>query len=105
MSHSALIMSFETLFDPRRAGDMDADVGFRFARASYVVSIRDGRISVQRREPHHVDAIFTGEPTNIVAVIHGRVDPALVGVTIDGDAAVAKRFAGLFPLPAKVGES
>jgi DNA-binding HxlR family transcriptional regulator len=105
MSHASRIMSFETLFDADRAGDMDAEVGFSFGKASYVVSVRNRKITVQRREPEDVDAMFIGRSTDLLAVIHGGVDPALAAVTIEGDAAIAKRFAGLFPLPAKVGGS
>jgi len=105
MSHSALMMSFETLFDPSRADGMDARVGFRFGKTGYIATVRDRAISVERREPEGVEAMFSGSPTSLVAVIHGQVDPELVGVEIDGDAAIAERFKTLFPLPAKVGES
>ena len=101
MSHSALMMSFETLFDPGRAGDMDARVGFRFGTIGYVATVRDRAITVDRREPVGVDATFVGPPTSIVAVIHGGAEPELLDVAIEGDKAVASRFATLFPLPPK----
>jgi DNA-binding HxlR family transcriptional regulator len=102
MSHSALMMSFETLFDPDRAGDLDARFGFRFGKSAYVVTVRDRSLAVKRCEPDAVDATFTGTPTNMVAVIHGKVAPDLVDVRIEGDLELAERFAKLFPLPEKV---
>lgn len=102
MSHAALMMSFETLFDPARAGDMDARVGFRFGKIGYVATVADGRIRVERREPGDVDATFVGTPTNVLAVIHGGAQPVEANVAIEGDLALARRFATLFPLPEKV---
>lgn len=101
MSHASLMMSFETLFDPALAGDMNARVGFRFGKVGYVATVRDRTIAVERREPDDVDATFIGAPTNAVAVIHGKAPPEQVGVTIEGDRQVAERFTGLFPLPEK----
>lgn len=100
MSHVALMMSFQTLFDPERAGDMNARLGFRFGNVGYVVTVADQRISIERREPSDVDVTITGTPTNVVAVIHGGAPTELVQV--QGDMAVARRFMTLFPLPEKV---
>jgi len=101
MSHSSVIMSFETLFSPERAGDMDARVGFRFGGASYIVTVQDGRIAVERTEPVGCDVTFSGSSTDIAAVVHGGAPFELVSV--EGDLDVARRFVTLFPLPTKVG--
>jgi len=103
MSHVALMMSFQTLFAPECAGDLNARIGFRFGNVSYVVRVADGAIAIDRREPEQVDVTFSGTPTNMVAVIHGGAPMDLV--EIDGDMSVARRFTTLFPLPEKIAMS
>jgi DNA-binding HxlR family transcriptional regulator len=100
MSHVALMMSFQTLFDPERAGAMNSRLGFRFGNVGYVVTVADQLISIERREPSDVDVTITGTPANVVAVIHGGAPTELI--QIQGDMAVARRFMTLFPLPEKV---
>lgn len=100
MSHVALMMSFQTLFDPERAEGVNASLGFRFRNVGYVVTVADQRIAIERREPSDVDVTFTGTPSNVVAVIHGGAPTELI--EIQGDTDVAKRFMSLFPLPEKV---
>jgi DNA-binding HxlR family transcriptional regulator len=100
MSHAALMMSFQTLFDPARAKEMNARVGFRFGNIAYVAAVADERIAIARRDPENVDATLSGTPTDVAAVIHGGAPTDLI--KIQGDMAVAKRFMTLFPLPEKV---
>lgn len=100
MSHVSVIMSFQTLLSPTLAEGLDARIGFRFGEASYVTTVRDGRLDVQRGEVEDCDVVFTGSPTEIAAVVHGGAPFDTVGV--EGDVELARRFAKLFPLPAKV---
>jgi DNA-binding HxlR family transcriptional regulator len=101
MSHAALMMSFETLFDPARAADMDARLGFRFGNVDYVATVRCGSIRVERRPIEDVDVTFTGTPMNMVAAIHGGAPPEQVDVRVEGSPEIARRFMSLFPLPPK----
>jgi DNA-binding HxlR family transcriptional regulator len=100
MSHVSVIMSFETLISPERAAGLDARIGFRLGEASYVTIVRGGRLEVKRGEVEDCDVVFTGSPTEIVAVIHGGAP--FETIRVEGDMELAKRFATLFPLPAKV---
>jgi DNA-binding HxlR family transcriptional regulator len=100
MSHVSVIMSFQTLISPALAQGMDARIGFRFGDASYVTTVRDGRLDVHRGEVENCDVIFTGTPTEIAAVIHGGAPFATIRV--EGDMELARRFVKLFPLPPKV---
>jgi len=100
MSHVSVMMSFQTLLSPERAAGMGGRFGFRLGEASYVATLGGGRLGIERGEPRDCDAIFTGSPTDIVAVIHGGAPAKLI--RIDGDQALAKRFMTLFPLPPKV---
>jgi DNA-binding HxlR family transcriptional regulator len=100
MSHVSVVMSFQTLISPERARGLNAKVGFRFGDAAYLTTITNGRLDVERRDPENADAIFIGPPSAIAAVIHGGAP--FETIRIEGDVALAKRFATLFPLPEKV---
>jgi len=100
MSHVSIIMSFQTLISPALAEGLDARIGFRFGNASYVTIVRDGRLDVRRGEVEDCDVIFTGTPTEIAAVVHGGAP--FETIKVEGDLALAHRFATLFPLPPKV---
>ncbi len=100
MSPAALMMSFETLFDPERAGGIDARFGFRFGTADYVATIHPGGIAVERGDPHGANVIFTGSSHDLAGVIHGGAPLELVG--LEGDRKLVDRFRTLFPLPDKV---
>jgi DNA-binding HxlR family transcriptional regulator len=101
MSHVSLIMSMQTLFSPELAGDLRAKIGFRLGEVSYVVTIGDGRIDVERGEAKDCEVEFIGDPSAVAAVIHGGAP--FETIDVEGDMELAKRFVTLFPLPPKVG--
>jgi DNA-binding HxlR family transcriptional regulator len=100
MGHVSLVMSLQTLLSPALAEGIDARIGFRFGDVSYVATLRDGGLGIERRVAEDCDAIFTGTPGDVAAVIHGGAPLDLIGV--EGDIALARRFITLFPLPPKV---
>jgi DNA-binding HxlR family transcriptional regulator len=100
MSHVSVIMSFQTLLSPQLADGVRARIGFRFGEANYMVVVENGRLDVQRGEVIDCDVVFSGSPTDVVAVIHGGAP--LEMIAIEGDMELAKRFVTLFPLPPKV---
>jgi DNA-binding HxlR family transcriptional regulator len=100
MGHVSLIMSLQTLLSPALAEGLSARIGFRLGEASYVTTVRDGRLEVQRGEIEDCDVTFRGAPSDVAAVIHGGAPFDLIKV--EGDMALAKRFVTLFPLPPKV---
>jgi len=100
MSHVSVIMSFQTLISPERAKGFKGRVCFRFGEASYVTTVTDGRLEVERRHADDCDVTFTGTPTEIAAVIHGGAP--FETIRVEGDMAFANRFRTLFPLPEKV---
>lgn len=101
MSHVSVMMSLQTLICPARAAGLDARVGFRFGETSYVATIRDGRLGVDRMAAEHCDLVFTAAPSAVAAVIHGGAP--LETIDVKGDMELAKRFLTLFPLPPKIG--
>jgi DNA-binding HxlR family transcriptional regulator len=100
MSHVSVIMSLQTLISPELAAGLNCRVGFRFGDASYVTTLADGRLEVERRDPDDCDITFIGAPSDVAAVIHGGAPFDLIRV--EGDMKLAKRFRTLFPLPEKV---
>ena len=60
MSHVSVLMSLQTLISPERAEGLDARIGFRLGEASYVATVHDGRLDVDRREAQDCDVTFTG---------------------------------------------
>ena len=100
MSHVSLIMSLQTLLSPVLAEGLNARIGFRFGEADYVTTLHDGRLDVQRGEVDDCNVMFVGTSSEVAAVIHGGAPFEMIRV--EGNMALAKRFAALFPLPPKV---
>jgi DNA-binding HxlR family transcriptional regulator len=104
-SAASLILSLRTMFDPARAGRIDAWVGIKAGPESVLVRIADGRLDFARGELTDADLIFEGEPPAIAAAIYGGVPiDALVSqgaLKVKGDRRFADIFVGLFPLPPK----
>jgi DNA-binding HxlR family transcriptional regulator len=103
MSHVSVMMSLQTLISPALAERLDARVGFRFGDTSYVATVRNGQLDVDRSEAKDCDVVFSGAPSDVAAVIHAGAPFAMIGV--EGDMELAKRFMTLFPLPEKVNAS
>jgi len=101
MSHVSVIMSLQTLISPTLAEGLDARVGFRFGDTSYVATIRDGKLDVERTPVVDCDVEFSGPPSAVAAVIHGGAPLEMIEVR--GDTELARRFLTLFPLPPKIG--
>jgi DNA-binding HxlR family transcriptional regulator len=103
MSLDAALLSFPTLFDPSLAGDFEATVALRVAEDRFVARVASGRFSVERGEAMAPDATIAADPRTLIDVAHGRralADALRSGdMEIIGDAKLAERFLGLFPLP------
>ena len=99
ISHVSIMMSLQTMLEPERAAGMAGKLGFRLGETSYVATLHDGQLDVERREIAGCDVVFTAAPTQLAAVIYGGAPLETIGV--EGDIALARRFATLFPLPPK----
>ena len=100
LSAVSLMLSFRTMIDRRSAGDLNARIGFRFGSKEFVAELEDGQIETRRGPADGSDVLFIGSPPDIAAVVYGGAP--LGSVRIEGDHALAERFASLFPLPPKV---
>ena len=101
MSHVSVVMSLQTLISPALADGLKARIGFQFGETSYVTTVHDGRLDVERTKVENCDVVFTGAPSEVAAVIHGGAPFDLIRV--EGDLKLAKLFVKLFPLPPKIG--
>lgn len=99
LSAVSLMMSFRTMIDPRRARKIDARIGFRLGRDSFVARLKKGAIKIVRGPIKDCDLLFEGAPTALAAVVYGGQPLDLVEVT--GNLALAEKFVTLFPLPTK----
>ncbi len=85
-------------------GGPRATVALRLGDERFRAEVADGRFAIDRGEASSPDATITSTAGVVLAVAHGRLhlDEALAAgdLAIDGDAGVATRFLGLFPLPA-----
>jgi DNA-binding HxlR family transcriptional regulator len=100
MSHVSLLMSLQTLISPERAEGFSGRICLRLGDASYVATVTDGRLDVDRRDADDCDVTFIGTPSEVTAVIHGGAP--FETIRVEGDIALANRFRTLFPLPEKV---
>lgn len=107
LSGTSLMLSFRTMFDVERAGDLNARVGFRLGPETYLVRIEGGRLTAARDDLQRTNVVFTGAPTAVAGVVYGGVPleamEAEGALTVEGDRELAARFVTLFPLPPKVG--
>ena len=101
ISGVSILLSFRTMFDPAKAGDLDARIGFRFADMTYVLRIAGGALTAERGDVRGCAAIVTAEPTMLAAVVYGGLP--LDNIEVEGDIALVKRFISLFELPPKAG--
>lgn len=109
LSATSLMLSFRTMFDAARADGLTARIGFRLRDEEFLVVVADGRIAANRGPAGEGAAVLTGEPTAVAAVVYGQVPLAALeaqgALRVEGDRALFERFATLFPLPPKVGET
>lgn len=102
LSAVSLMLSFKTMFDPGLAGGGRMTLGFALGEDRMVVRVADGRLEAWRGEAEDADVVVTATPPLVAAAVYGKVPlRALVGLALEGDAAVFERFVGFFHLPPK----
>jgi DNA-binding HxlR family transcriptional regulator len=105
LSATSLMLSFRMMQSPERIGDLRATIGFRIGEQSFIARVAGGRVHAERGDPEGADLVFTGSTEAIAGAIYGGVPlEALASagaLKVEGDEALARRFATLFPLPPK----
>ncbi|WP_420143915.1 winged helix-turn-helix transcriptional regulator [Sphingobium sp.] len=99
MSQVSVVLSMRTMIDRSRIGDMDATIGFRFGEEEFRATLKDGDFRIDRGDAAGADTIISGDQNMLVAVLYGGKGYADVPLSVEGDRALAERFATLFPLP------
>jgi len=107
LSPVSLMLSFRTLFDPASAGGVDLTLGFELGDETFTAWVRDGAFGNDRGLSGRPDAVLSGAPEPIAAIVYGDVDPATLieagALRIAGDLEAVRGFAGCFALPPKAG--
>jgi DNA-binding HxlR family transcriptional regulator len=107
MSGASLMMSMRTMLVPGRMGDLTLSLGVRLGADHFTARIGDEQIAVTRGLAEDPDlAIGADIAFPVLAWIYGKRPSAPLEeqglLRIDGDRALAERFAALFELPAKI---
>lgn len=106
ISGVSILLSFRTMIDMSRIGDLKLTIGFRFGDDQYLAHIGQDGIHIERGTAEDGDLSFAGQPTALAAFVYGGAslealakDGALT--LVKGEPALAARFAALFVLPPK----
>jgi DNA-binding HxlR family transcriptional regulator len=101
----SLLLSFMAMNQPAITSALNATIGFRLGRETYVLTMKDGAVRAARGEPVDADFTFEGAPGAVAAAVYGGVPLAALeaegALRIEGDRVMADRFITLFPLPPK----
>jgi len=107
ISGVSLLLSFRTMLDKDRCGDIDARIGFRFGENLYGGHLTRDGIAITHGDPPDAQLRFAGAPMSLGAAVYGGVPLAQLesarALEIVGDRGLAERFVTLFPLPGKFG--
>jgi DNA-binding HxlR family transcriptional regulator len=107
LSAASLMLSFRTMIDRDRAGEVPMTVGLRLGPDTFVARVDAEGIAVRRAEPESAEVTIAGDPRAIAAVVYGgmplREAEAAGGILVAGDHALAERFVTLFRLPPRLG--
>ena len=107
LSAASLMLSFRTMFTRDMADGMHARIGFRFGAEEFIGDVDGDWIHIRRGAPVDAGVLFDSDPATMASIIYGKrpfEDAELAGaLRIDGDRALAVRFATLFVVPPKAG--
>jgi DNA-binding HxlR family transcriptional regulator len=105
MSGVSILLSFRTMIDRSRIGDLNVSLAFRFGDDHYRGHLDANGFTIAQGDSAEAAILFDGEPTALAAYVYGGVpydDLEKAGTLyISGDLAKAERFRTLFPLPKK----
>ena len=105
LSAASLMMSFRTMFDPARAGDLAVTGSISVGDEHFTVAVNDRVLRAERGEPVQPDfALIAPDAMAIAGAVYGKVplgDLAGAGLRVEGDRDMVQRFIDLFHLPEK----
>jgi hypothetical protein len=89
------MVALQTLFDPQRAGKLDATVALHIGDDPFTATVRAGTLRLSRGTPPDPDATIEAPPGALAAALWRNG----TDVAITGRRRTAERFLTLFPLP------
>ena len=103
ISATSLMLSFRTMFDRDRAGELEARIGFRIGQETFVGEISAGALRLERGDAADGEVVFAGPAQSLAAAIYGKVpfEALAPDLRVSGDLALAERFRAIFQLPPK----
>lgn len=107
LSPVSLMLSMRTMFDPAKAADMQATIGFDIGGETFVARMADGRLPIERGDPGIAQAVFRAPGAPVLAgLLYGGVGADELerdaGLVIEGDRDLALAYADIFELPAPI---
>lgn len=106
ISGVSVMLSFRTMIDRARVGDLVLRVGFVFGDMTYAGELDASGIAIARGEAQGCDLVFTGTPHALAGAVYGGVSLDVLEaeglLRAEGDPALIARFLTLFPLPQRV---
>ena len=107
LSAASLLMSFRTMYSPKRAKGKAATIGFRFGTDGFVVDFGPEGVLPQRADPQGCILTVAADPTTLASLVYGGrpvADAEARGeLMLTGDRKLFDRFLTWFPLPEKIG--
>lgn len=105
LSAASLMMSFRTMFDGGRAGDLQASGSIRVGNEQFFVKVSEGRLQADRGEIADPEFAIAAPVASLIGgLVYGKAPPeALPGLELGGDADKLARYVDCFHLPAKIG--
>jgi DNA-binding HxlR family transcriptional regulator len=107
LSAASLLMSFRTMYSPKRAKGKAATIGFRFGTDGFVIDFGPEGVRPRRADPGGCALTVAATPTSLASLVYGgrrMADAEAKGeLTLTGDRKLFDRFLTWFPLPEKIG--
>lgn len=95
----SLMLSLRTMLNPEAAGTLKARIQIEMGGEPYFWIRKKGEVKIGRGEADDPDLILRGSPSQIAGYVYAG-EP-LSSVEFEGDAKLAERLPGLFPMPEK----
>ena len=105
LSAASLMLSFRTMFDGSRAGNLKAKGAIRIGGEAFFVKVSKGRLKAERGEMDDPDfTLAAAVAMPIAGLVYSKVPPeSLPGLEVAGDPGKLAGYIDCFHLPAKVG--
>jgi DNA-binding HxlR family transcriptional regulator len=104
MSAASVMLSFRTMFSPERAAGLDFEAALVFDGVPHRVRVVDAQLEIGIGEARAPAFTLSGDPNLVAGLVYGGMTLDAVqaaGLNVQGDRALVRRFAMLFPLPEK----